>query len=109
MKRLVADNNLRNTQASFQGLFFPSGSHRAARLKEEEEKGLSHRSLTWTALLKGDCDVTDTSLLSLSSPLQLARWQEHAEKRDNELPSPLFIFPVSLSHPVPFLSLPYYT
>lgn len=52
-------------------------------------------------------------LSSLSSPLQLARWQLHVEGRDNQLPSPLFslcplhIVPVSLSHfvPRPFLSI----
>lgn len=51
-----------------------------------------------------------TLLSSLSSPLQLARWQVHVEKRDNQLPSPLFIFPVSscllyVIHRLSFLAL----
>lgn len=44
-----------------------------------------------------------TRLSSLSSPLQLVRWQVHVEKRDNQLPSPLFIFHASSPNSVPFL------
>lgn len=69
--------------------------------------GARHELPSWKALM------WLTPLSPLSSPLQLARWQVHVEKRDNQLPTPLFylcpvfIVPVSLSHPVPrhFLSI----
>lgn len=58
----------------------------------------------WPELPSWKAPLWLTPLSSLSSPLQLARWQVHVEKRDNQLPSPLvclcplLIFPVSLSH-----------
>lgn len=58
----------------------------------------------WPELPSRKAPLWLTPLSSLSSPLQLARWQVHVEKRDNQLPSPLvclcplLIFPVSLSH-----------
>lgn len=76
---------------------------------EEEEKGLSHWSLTWTALLKGS-GVTDTSLLFVfTTPISLVTGA-CGEKRQSITvllvsPRPLFIFPVSLSHSFPHLFL----
>lgn len=58
----------------------------------------------WPELPSWKAPLWLTPLSSLSSPLQLARWQVHVEKRDNQLPSPRL--PLSSPHlPCVFITL----